>query len=213
MRLSMLLAALSLSACTAAAAGDPIAGEDGSDGTDTPTPDPGPDPGPDPDSDPRPDPGAEEDGCPPDDLGTVDALKEASAFIDRMDPDDPDSPAVRILSGVPAPDVEFEIGLWDGYGAFADSPAAPGDYPITGDEADPDNCGICVELRMMAGEVEHRLIATGGAISIDSVDGDLEGSGTTLSFKEVDGDGELVSGGCASSITRILFDAPLGAPF
>ena len=210
MRVSLLAALVLLSsACTAAAVGDePGQGDDGSDGADMPTPDPGSDP------DPDPDPGADEDvdDCPPDNLGTVDGLKDPTAFIDRMDPDDPESPAVRILSGVAAPDVEFEIGLWDGYGAFAESPAAAGDYPITGDDADPDTCGICVELSMTVGEVEHRLVATGGAISIASVDGNLEGTGTTLLFKEVDGEAEFISGGCTSAITRVLFDAPLGAP-
>ena len=210
MRVSLLaLAVLLFPACTAAAVGDdPSAGDDSSDGTDMPTPDPGSDP------DPGPGPGADQDGddCPPDSLGTVDGLKDPTAFIDRMDPDDPESPAVRMLSGVAAPDVEFEIGLWDGYGAFAESPAAAGDFPITGDDADPDTCGICVELSMTVGEVEHRLVATGGTISIASVDGTLQGSGTTLVFQEVDGEAEFISGGCSSAITRVVFEAPLGEP-
>jgi hypothetical protein len=146
---ALFAACLLAAACTVTAPDeDPITGDDGSGGTDMPTPDSDSDS--DPDPDPDPDPGA--DGCPADDLGTVDGLKDPSATIDRMDPEDPESPAVRQLTGLAAPDVVFELGLWDGYGAFADSPAAPGDYPISGDEADPDNCGLCVELRMTAGE-------------------------------------------------------------
>ena len=196
------------SACTAAAIGDDPADQDS---PSTPDPDPAPDPDPDPGADPDPDPG-EADACPPSDLGTVDTLKGATAFIDRMDPDDPESPAVRLLSGLAGPDDAVELGLWDGYGAFLASPAAPGDYPIGGDDADPDTCGICLELRRTAGEVEHRLFATGGGLSLESVDGDLTGSATTLRFEEVDGEGELVPGGCTATITRLVFDTPLGAP-
>jgi hypothetical protein len=208
MRVLPLALVLLSSACTVAAIGDDPAEQDG---TPTPTPDPDPDPDPRPDPDPDPDPGAT-DTCPPADLGTIDTLKDPSAIIDRMDPDDPESPAVRLLHGIVAPDSEIEIGLWDGYGAFADSPAAPGSYPIAGDDADPSLCGLCVELSVTSGEVERRLFATGGALDVESVDGTLSGSGSSLTLEEIDGQGEMVAGGCRSVIDRIDFSATLEPP-
>ena len=205
MRSIALLETLSLSACTVAAIGDDTLEEDDSA---EPGTDPDFDPDPDPNPDPSPDPGAEYD-CPPDDLGIVDSLKDPLATIDYSDPEDTDSAAWRRLSGIAAPDVELSIDLWDGYGAFADGNAAPGDYPIAGDDTDPSSCGLCIEVEMTVGEVAHRMAASGGSLSLESVDDRLAGSGETLSFIEVDDNGAPLDGGCKASIDRVVFDAPL----
>jgi hypothetical protein len=197
---------LLLSACTAAAIEDGADTDD--DGTAMPTPDPDPDPGSDPDPGPDPDPGAV-DTCPPDSFGTIDSLKDPSATIDRMDPNDPDSPAVRQLSGLLDPYSELELGLWDGWGAFLDSPAAAGDYLIEGDDADPASCGLCLEVGVTKEDTEHRMVATAGAVSIASVDGNLTGNATDVTLEEFDEDDQPVTGGCRARITRLVFDAPL----
>lgn len=208
MRACLLAAVLLASACTVSAPDeDPMSGEDGSDGTMTPAPDPDPDPVPDPD----PDPGATDD-CPPDDMGTVDTLKNPSATIEHEDPNDESTPAVRLLYGLVDPYSELELGLWEGWGAFADSKAAPGDYSIAGADADPANCGLCIEIRYQKDAAEHRLFATGGAVSIESVDGNLKGSASDLQLEEFDDDDQRVSGGCHGRIDRLVFDAPLEAP-
>lgn len=198
-------AALSLAACTVAAPEeeDPIMGDDGSDGTGSPG-----DPSPDPDPDPDPGTGNTDD-CPPSDIGIIDSLKEEQAFIDYTDPDDPDSAAWRGLSGLVTPDDQLRIELWDGYGAFAEAQAEPGDYPIAGEDADPATCGICIEMTMTVGEVAHRMAATGGSLSLESVDGDLKGSGQTIPLREVDENDDLIPGGCSAMIERVVFDAPL----
>jgi hypothetical protein len=180
----------------------------GDDGSAMPTPDPAPDPGPAPDPDPDPDPGAT-DTCPPMNLGRIDALKDPSATIDRMDPDDPESPAVRWLDALLDADSALELGLWDGYGAFAESAAAPGDYPIAGDDADPTSCGLCFEVTVTKGDAVHRMFATGGALSLESVDDDLTGSADAVSLEEVDEDGAIVAGGCRALIEHMAFDVPL----
>jgi hypothetical protein len=207
MRSIAFLAILTLSACTVAAIGDDSPEDDGSSGTD-PDFDPDPDPEPGSGSDPDPDPG-DTDLCPPSDLGIVDSLKDVLATIDYSDPEDPGSAAWRRLSGIAAPDVELSIDLWDGYGAFADGNAAPGDYPIAGDDTDPGSCGLCIEVEMTVGEVAHRMAASGGSLSLESVIGRLTGSGETISFVEVDDSGNPVEGGCKASIDRVVFDAPL----
>lgn len=210
MRVSLLALVLLFSmlpACTVAAIGDDSPEDDGS-GEPMADPDFDPDPSPDPSPDPDPDPGAEYD-CPPSDIGIVDSLKDPLATIDYSDPDDPESAAWRRLSGIAAPDVELSIDLWDGYGAFADGNAAPGDYPIAGEDTDPASCGLCIELVMTVGEVDHRMAASGGSLSLESVDERLAGNGETLSFVEVDDSGDAVEGGCKASIDRVVFDAPL----
>ena len=203
---ALALAALVLAACTVAAPEeDPIMGDDGSGDSGTPPADDDPRPtGPDPDPEP--------DACPPSDLGIIDTLKSATATIDYSVPDDPESAAWRRLSGLVDPDVAFSIDLWDGYGAFEDSMAAPGDFPIADSDADPATCGLCVELTMTVGEVVHWMAATSGSISLESVDGDLKGSGQTISFIEVDDSDDEVESGCKVRIDRVVFDAPL-APY
>ena len=196
MRVSPLALVLLFSACTVAGIGE------------DPAADPDSDPGSDPDPDPDPDPG-ESDDCPPSNLGIVDSLKDPVATIDYSDPDDLDSAAWRRLSGIAAPDVELSIDLWDGYGAFADGSAAPGDYSIAGEDTDPASCGLCIELAMTVGEVTHRMAASGGSLSLASVAERLAGSGETLSFVEVDDSGDSIEGGCKASIDRVVFDAPL----
>jgi hypothetical protein len=206
MRASLLAAFVLVSACTVTAPDeDPVTGDDG---TAMPTPEPDPDPSPAPDPD--PDPGAsDDDDCPPADMGSFDGLKDPSGLIDRMNPDDPESPAVRIVGGLLDEYSAIEIGLWDGYGAFLDSPAAPADYPIGGDDADPSTCGLCIEVTWKKGEVERRLFATGGAVSIESVDGRLTGSADSLSFEEFDADDQEVTGGCRALVRHVAFDVAL----
>jgi hypothetical protein len=200
---------LAFSACTVTATDDPMMGDDGSDGTDTPTPDPGSDPQPDPDPDPDPDPGAEPSTCPPMNMGSIDTLKDESATIDWSDPDDPDSPAVRWLDGLIDPDSALQIGLWDGFGAFAEFPPEPGDYGINGDDDTPEACGLCFEVTVSKGDVVHRMFATGGTLSLTSVDDNLTGSASTVSLEEFDESGALVEGGCRALIEHLAFDAPL----
>jgi len=205
----LLAAILFASACTVSGSDeDPTSGDDGSDGTTTPTPDPGPDPDPAPDPDPDPDPGAT-DTCPPMNMGRFDSLKDPSATIDHTDPDDPDSPAVRWLDALLDADSALELGLWDGFGAFAQYPPEPGDYPIAGDDDSPTTCGLCVEVTVTRGDVVHRMFATGGGLTLDSVDDNLTGSLTTVSLEEFDDSGNLVEGGCRALIEQLSFDAPL----
>ncbi len=205
---SLFAALLLVSACTVAAPDeeDPTSGDDGS-ATPTPDPDPDPDPAPDPD----PDPGATDD-CPPDDIGTVDSLKDPSATIEHQDPADESTPAVRLLHGLIDPYSELDLGLWEGWGAFAGAAAAPGDYPIAGDDADPASCGLCIEVWVTRDESEHRMVATGGGVSIESVDGRLTGSATDVVLEEFDDDDQPVAAGCRSRIDRLVFDAALEAP-
>ncbi len=106
-------------------------------------------------------------------------------------------------------DSTFELGLWDGYGAFAQYPPEPGDYPIAGADESPTTCGLCFEVRFARGAASHRMFATGGVLSLESVDGNLTGNATTVSLQEFDEDGAIVEGGCGALIEHVSFDAPL----
>ncbi len=207
MRASILAAVLLSSACTVAGIeDDPLSG----DGTTTPTPDS--DPGSDPDPDPDPGAGPPSSDCPPSDLGTLVDLKDPYAVIDHLDSEDPDSPAVRLYFAGVDEHSQIEVGLWDGFGGFAESPAAPGSYPIAGEDADPTLCGLCIELTVTTGDVERHLFATGGAVDVGAVDTLIEGSGTAVSLEEIDDDKEFVDGGCRALIDRVEFSAPLESP-
>ena len=199
---------LLFSACTVSGTDDPMMGDDGSDSP-FPDPDPDPDPGSGSGSNPDPDPGAEPSTCPPMNLGRIDPLKDERATIDWMDPDDPDSPAVRWLDGLVAPDSALDLGLWDGYGIFAVVPLEAGEYSIAGEDADPATCGLCFEVTVTRGDVVHRMFATGGVLTFESVDDDLTGSASTVSLEELDESGAHVEGGCRALIENLAFDAPL----
>ena len=145
-------------------------------------------------------------------IGAVDPLKEPHAILDLSDPEDPESQALRMLTGQIGPDEDFELGLWDGYGAFLESNAAPGSYPISGDDADPVSCGICLYLTITTGEIERLYLATAGALDLESVDGELTGVATGLRLDEVDDMLDFVPGGCRATIASVRFDVPLESP-
>jgi hypothetical protein len=165
------------------------------------------------DDDPPADDGdPQQPACPAGAIGSVMELKDLQATFDPSDPDDPDSPAVRTLSGRFGVVDSIEVQLFDGYGAFAESQAAPGSYPISGDDADPATCGVCVYLYLTVGEEEHSFLATSGLVELESVDDNLTGSATALDFDELEDLYTLDPDGCSASISDVAFDAALQSP-
>jgi hypothetical protein len=144
--------------------------------------------------------------CPSGEMGAVASLGEAEAFNDPLE-DSETGPRVRYLWGTIDETTEFEIDLYDGYGAFKAAPAAPGSYTIQGEDADPLDCGLCVYLTFATDEWYWSLQATGGTVQIDTVDGRLKGTASGLTFKELsDVDEGYMEGGCAATIDSVPFD-------
>jgi hypothetical protein len=112
---------------------------------------------------------------------------------------------------------ELEIQLWVGYGALSGGLAA-GTYNITGDELRYSTCGVCVFINTDRSDPETYVddyFATGGSITLDSVNGTLAGSVNGLSFEHVvfaDGDSVPVGDGCVTILDGASFSAPLTAP-
>lgn len=148
--------------------------------------------------------------CPAGEMGAVAALTEAEAYNDPAD-DTEGGPRMRYLWGVIDETTDFEIDLYDGYGAFKSAPAAPGTYTIQGEDADPIDCGLCVYVNIVTDDWYYPLQATGGTVTIESVDGRLKGTASGLTFKELsdadEGYMEESDGGCGATIESIPFDS------
>ncbi len=147
--------------------------------------------------------------CPAGALGSILELKDLEGTVERIDPEDPGSQAVRTLSGRFGEVDSIEVQLYDGYGAFSESSAAPGSYPIDGADADPAQCGVCVYLYLSQGDAVHTYLATSGLVELESVDGNLTGSAVSLELEELATFTSLEPDGCEASIDDISFDAPL----
>lgn len=98
--------------------------------------------------------------------------------------------------------------LVPGKGAFANG-VTVGTFPLTGDDADYNNCGVCVQLWAdLASAATKTYVGTSGAIQIVSLTAPFQGSGSDLVFREVDtATRQLVSGGCSTSMPAMGFTA------
>lgn len=145
------------------------------------------------------------EGCPAGELGAVAALTEVEAYDDPLE-EAADGPRARYLWGGINDTTGFEIDLYDGYGAFATTPAAPGTFSITGDDADPDLCGLCLFIWVETEEWSYSFVADGGSVTLETVEGRLKGSASSLTFKEVGEEGGFLEGGCSAAIDSVPFD-------
>ena len=135
---------------------------------------------------------------------------------DAMDPLD-DVIVLRAPLQTGSPFDELQIELWSGYGALTGG-FATGTYEITGDELQYFTCGVCVFINAdREGEdyVED-YFATGGSLTLTSVNGNLTGSIDGITFEHVtidqDGMSAPAGDGCESVVTSATFTAPITAP-
>jgi hypothetical protein len=102
------------------------------------------------------------------------------------------------------------VELWDDYGAFLGGHAAPGTFPITGDELSYATCGVCVFTLANVdanGAPQKFLLATSGTVTIEQVSDDagdpLAFTTTNILFTEVDPDQfEPVGSDCPSPLAH-----------
>ena len=162
--------------------------------------------------------------CPiEDDLGTIASLSSPNGLVadmQEMPPEGgPENAQVYFAFGSVGNEDFFELGLWEGYGPFAGTTAAAGTYNIEGDETAYLLCGVCAVLYGNVdaeGNAEKVYIATGGSITVDSVDATgMAGNGTGLTFAEIDLESETgtaLPGGCTVSVPSITFDVAAPPP-
>ncbi len=159
------------------------------------------------------------------DLG---ALTGGNAVVRPQDAAVPDGPQYLTiavsLGGSGIIDALF-LELWDGYGPFAAGGIVPGTYTIAGPDTNLNDCGACVwmagDLDMGAGTIAQSFMASGGTITLTTVDptpntGRLTGSLSNVTLRQVsfeDGTGVQsdVAGGCTTSVAGMSFDATVVA--
>ena len=98
----------------------------------------------------------------------------------------------------------FQIELWDQTGAFAGTTVHTGTFPLTGADADWNQCGVCA---IAVGDTTQPFIGTAGSVTVTAVGG----PGTTLAvsmdgvtFSEVDPTTfALESGGCSGTLAGV----------
>jgi hypothetical protein len=115
------------------------------------------------------------------------------------------------LSTAPDP-AQLSLRLSGGYGVFTGGSIAPGVYTITGDEADPRTCGVCLSIAV-PGEPTSLYAASGGTVTITSVSSNFAGTLSDITFAhwELDGVGNMTPSVhiCESAITSMSFDVPI----
>jgi hypothetical protein len=151
--------------------------------------------------------------CPDGDLGAVGELQNQTTLQLPIDAKQPDGPQQRFLFGEFSTDDSFTIVLFDGRGAFTDGSAAPGTYPLGGEETSLNTCGICMRFCIITDQAEFTLVPTSGELVVDEVDGRMAGSATDMVVQELSLEtGDLVDGGCTASAESVSFDAPIVPP-
>lgn len=104
----------------------------------------------------------------------------------------------------------FFIKMVSGKGAFTGG-INPGTYPITADDADYNNCGLCVHIiaDIVSGVGPTKFyFANAGSVTFTSTSAPVTGSATNLVFREVDISSGSPVGSCASRIGSIMFSTP-----
>lgn len=167
-------------------------------------------------------------GCQLDDaLGNVSLATSTAEHRTQPPPDgvEPD-PSLRtlLLAGAieGASDDFLVVQLWDDFGPFVDSQLAAGEFAIEGDDASPQDCGICVNVVANVGDEDEandrRYFATSGTVVVDSVGtrtgnemaGNFTGTLSGVTLTELDDQtGAVVEGGCSTTIDEAAWDAAI----
>lgn len=117
-------------------------------------------------------------------------------------------------SGSPRDELDFQ--LYNGLSIFSTG-ITPGTYVLSGPDLDYSTCGLCVLIyENIDAQTNYRgvYMATGGTVTLTSVDGNLAGSADHLTFEHVDIDANtLVStrhpDSCESAVDNVTFYVPL----
>ena len=115
----------------------------------------------------------------------------------------------RLTATVPGTTNDLvQIELWDGRGPFTGGVVVAGTYTITGANADPALCGVCVRALGDKGTATvQEYFATGGTVVVSAVGGNgatLTATLTSGTFVQVDPTSKApITGGCTTSMARV----------
>ncbi|HVY30813.1 MAG TPA: hypothetical protein VHB79_29845 [Polyangiaceae bacterium] len=120
---------------------------------------------------------------------------------------------LKLQDGIPRDEVE--VTMWDGLGTFKNG-IKEGTYEIKGDDLDYKYCTLCVVLYdqvNLFGGNRGWYMATGGSLTLTSVEGNLTGSLANVTFQHVyeDNGGHSVpwADGCTTSVQGVGFDTEI----
>jgi hypothetical protein len=131
------------------------------------------------------------------------------------DPATPDAISFQgDLNADATPDV-LQIELVSGYGVFLEG-VTTGTFPLADDELNYATCGLCVrvftDVEDGGGHAMQQYFATGGTVTITSIDPNITGTVTDVDFVEVTvaTDGTYtttpVTDGCSTAVASTAFD-------
>jgi hypothetical protein len=136
--------------------------------------------------------------------------------LDSIAGDDGDGVIIlnlQLQAGFPQDQIELE--LYDGLGTFADG-IQEGTYTIEGNDLDYKYCSLCVIFYDQVNQFNGSrgwYLATGGTVTFTSVEGNLAGTLSNVTFQHVyqDLDGHSVpwEDGCTTSVDSIDFDTEI----
>lgn len=104
----------------------------------------------------------------------------------------------------------FFLKMVTGKGVFTGG-IAIGTYTIAGDDADYNDCGLCVHIiaDIVSGVGPTKFyFANAGSVTLTSTSPPISGSAQNLTFREVDIGTGAPTGTCTSAIGSIMFTTP-----
>jgi hypothetical protein len=118
----------------------------------------------------------------------------------------------RLSAALPGSTTSYvQLELWDGRGAFAAGKVQAGTFTISGADASPTTCGVCmrgVGDKGAAGVREY--FATSGTVTVTAVgiaNEPISATFSNLSFVEIDATSKsAVSDGCAAAVAGTKID-------
>jgi hypothetical protein len=115
----------------------------------------------------------------------------------------------RLSATLPGTTDVVQLELWDNLGPFVGGVVRADTFTITGADANPATCGVCVRALGDKGATTttQEFFATGGTVQVTQVGGNGQPIAATLSnitFAQLDPTTKApVSGGCSSSLVRV----------
>lgn len=120
----------------------------------------------------------------------------------------------RMLAALPSGAMDIvQLELWPNHGAFAGGDVHTGTFTITGDDADPVKCGVCVRAVGHHGDAASQMLyfATAGTVQVDSF-GDapiaFTASITSATFDQVTATGAPASPSCPVALAHVAVSGP-----
>jgi hypothetical protein len=150
-------------------------------------------------------------------------LGAAQGFADVFDYSGEGDSRIAIMPLNDDPLSDFlQLELYAGAGAFSDGEVTTGTFQITGPELQYETCGVCVKIRVdtevVGGNLsyEQEYLATGGTVTVSSINGRLTGSMSNITFERVQieypsGHSTPTPDGCESNLDGVTFDYAIAA--